>query len=103
MEFTELFSSLDPGFIALDGAKVLAINEISNWIKNYLDKEDWDDAIVQRFPIFGRFYYFIPFLVSAFLCVTMEQGFWNIVKCTILYGSYATATWNFHKKVIKGE
>lgn len=103
MDVVGLMSGFDPTVLGLDAAKVLAINEISTWVKNYLDEESWDDWIAERIPLFGRFYYFIPFLVSGALALLMEPFSLGVLKSTVLYGTFATATWNFHKKVIRGE
>lgn len=103
MDVVALMSGFDPTAFGLDAAKVLAINEISARVKDYLDEETWDDRIVEKFPLFGRFYYFIPFLVAGVLSLLMEPTYAVALKNTIMYGAFATATWNFHKKVIKGE
>lgn len=96
----DLLGSFDLTGLGLDAAKVGVVNEMCNYVKERLDEWTWDDQ-------FSRFYVLIPFLCSVVVCFASAGFDWTkyaeIGKCSLAYGLWATFTWNFYKKAIKGE
>lgn len=89
---------LDPASLGLDAAKVLAVNEWTSRIKEWLDECHWDDK-------FARFYFLIPFAAAAALCF-LGSGFslnMEFAKCTTMYGLWATFVWRGWKVGVRNE
>ena len=45
----------------------------------------------------------LPFIVPFLVCLVFEQKFDKAINCSIRIGMYATFTFNFYKKTVKGE
>ena len=92
----DLMGAIDPASLGLDAGMVMAVNEMTNWVKGKLGEWTWDDK-------FSRFYPVIPFLCAFAVCLMVHQALWPALKCCVMYGLWSTFAWNLYKKSWKGE
>lgn len=87
---------MDPLGLGADGGMVVAVGEMTNWVKELA--RDWGFEDYLR-----RFYTVVPILCGFFLCMLIEQNFWASVTHGLKYGLLSIFMWNVYKKSVRGE